>query len=110
MVSKWSLLREGYKAKVNGKSAKVFSVNGLMAVELENGECEIKVTFLPKGLILGCIAMLLGGVLLALYLIYYKKVEGFNKFDKAFNICGLAIGIVAITFIYLMPVVVNLLL
>ncbi|MBR3863691.1 MAG: YfhO family protein [Clostridia bacterium] len=101
---------EGYKAKVNGKSAKVFSVNGLMAVELENGECEIKVTFLPKGLILGCIAMLLGGVLLALYLIYYKKVEGFNKFDKAFNICGLAIGIVAITFIYLMPVVVNLLL
>ncbi len=100
---------EGYKAKVNGKKANLFSVNGLLAVELEIGECEVQVTYLPKGLILGVICMLLGGALLALYLIFYKKLDKFDKFNKIFNIMALALGAIVVVVIYLMPIMVNLL-
>ena len=58
---------EGYRAKVNGKKAQTFSLNGFLAVELEAGENVVEIDFLPSGLYLGVGCFALGAVLLALY-------------------------------------------
>lgn len=101
---------EGYIATVNGKTAKTFSVNGFLAIELEEGENSVSLNFCPKGLWLGIICLILGIIALALYLKFYDKVEEFKKLDSA---CVIAVGVLgALVFvaIYLMPIFVNILL
>ncbi len=98
---------EGYKVKINGKSAKTFSVNGFLAIELKDGANSVKVDFRPRGLILGVVAFLLGVAALVCYLKFRKSVDEFIKFDNLFIIALVCIGAVVIIAIYLMPICVS---
>jgi uncharacterized membrane protein YfhO len=98
---------EGYRAKVNGKKGQTFSLNGFLAVELEAGENVVEIDFLPRGLYLGVGCFALGAVLLALYLIFYKKVQEFSKCKKISVYLVLALGIAVLMAIYVMPLAVK---
>ena len=100
---------EGYKVTINGKKAKTFSLNGFLAIELNCGENRIEVGFFPSGLSLGSIIFVLGAMLLVVYMIFYKKIEEFKKFDGAFCIVTIGLGAVVLIAIYLMPMIVSLL-
>ncbi|MBE5765529.1 MAG: hypothetical protein E7339_08065 [Clostridiales bacterium] len=99
---------EGYRAKVNGKKANTFSVNGFLAVELENGENIVEVDFLPRGLYLGVGCFTLGLVILAVYILLYKKVQEFAKLKRFTVYLVLALGVLILLAIYVMPIVVKL--
>ena len=99
---------EGYRAKVNGKKANTFSVNGFLAVELENGENIVEVDFLPRGLYLGVGCFTLGLVILAVYILLYKKVQEFAKLKRFTLYLVLALGVLILLAIYVMPIVVKL--
>ena len=101
---------EGYIAKVNGKTAKTFSVNGFLAIQLEEGENTVVLDFLPSGLWLGIIAFLIGLVALILYLKFYDKILNFDKLDIVCVIGVGVLGAIVLIAIYLMPVFVNILL
>ncbi len=100
---------EGYKVTINGKKAKTFSLNGFLAIELNCGENRIEVGFFPSGLTFGTIIFVLGAMLLVAYMIFYKKIEEFKKFDGVFGIVTIGLGAVVLIAIYLMPMIVSLL-
>lgn len=101
---------EGYIAKVNGKTAKTFEINGFLAIELEKGENTVELGFLPKGLWLGLLGLALGVIALILYLKFYDKIQNFEKLDGTSVILVSTLGIVVFIAIYLMPIFVNILL
>ena len=99
---------EGYRAKVNGKKAQTFSVNGFLAIELEKGENVVEVDFLPRGLYLGVGCFALGVILLVAYALLYKKLQEFSKLNKVSVYLVLALGILVFFAIYVMPLGVKL--
>ena len=101
---------EGYRVKINGKKAKTFSVNGFLAIELTEGKNVVKVGFLPKGLGAGIVFLSLGAIALALYLIFYKKIQSYEKLNRLSTLVVYGLGIIVFLVIYVMPVFVNLLL
>ncbi len=101
---------EGYKVKINGKKTNILSINGFLAIELQEGRNDIHVGFFPVGLDIGLVSFGLGLVVLALYLIFYKKIENFKKADKICVWAVLVLGAAVVLAVYIMPVFVNLLL
>ena len=103
---------EGYRAKVNGKKANVFSLNGFLAIELEEGENFVEVDFLPKGFVLSFVIFAFGVCIFILYIVYEKKINAFLEdkkiINKLFVFLTYALGIIVVIMIYLMPVCVNL--
>ena len=66
---------------VNGKEAEIEKVNaGFMAVRVPKGESTIRFDYKTPGLKAGALLTLLGFVLLALYMLFMKKVAEKNPF------------------------------
>ena len=95
---------EGYRVKINGKKAETFSVNGFLAVKLNAGENQVVVDFMPRGFYLGLALFLLGALLCALYLIFYKKIQKIKFIEKPSVLAVYALGILVGAVIYLFPV------
>ena len=101
---------EGYIATVNGKQNPTFSVNGFLAIELDEGENTVELTFRPSGLWFGIIGFILGVIALILYLKFYDVIADFKKLDGACVIAVGVLGAIVLVAIYLMPILVNVLL
>ncbi len=72
---------KGWSASVNGKEAEIEKVNaGFMAVRVPKGESTIRFDYKTPGLRAGALLTLLGFVLLALYMLFMKKVAEKNPF------------------------------
>ncbi len=100
---------EGYRVKINGKKAQTFNLNGFLAIELQEGENNVIVDFLPRGFILSLVIFTIGVCSFVLYLIFEKKVnEKFRFLNKPCVYLTFALGVIVILMIYLMPVAVNL--
>lgn len=101
---------KGFSATVNGKSEKVYNVNGFLAVNLSQGENQVKIAFSPQGLTLGIICFCIGVMLFVAYFVFNKKIQKFTKLNQAFYLITLALGVVVIAVIYFVPVAINLIL
>lgn len=65
---------EGYTAKVNGKSAKVYQVFGdMLAVPLQQGENKVELTFVPQGLKPGIFLSIAGALALLGFWLFLRK-------------------------------------
>ena len=64
--------------------------------------------FLPRGLYLGVGCFTLGLVILAVYILLYKKVQEFSKLKRFTVYLVLALGVLILLAIYVMPIVVKL--
>lgn len=100
---------EGYRAKVNGKRAKTFEVNGFLAIKLEEGVNEVAVDFIPRGLYLGIALFIFGAILFACYFVFYKKIQALTKYDKLLTYAVIALGGLVIMAIYVFPTFISLL-
>ena len=65
---------EGYTAEVNGKKAEISRVfDSFLAVKLEKGANEVRVTYVPTGFQLGAVLSLLGVLLFVLFSVFLRK-------------------------------------
>ena len=98
---------EGYRIKINGKKAKTFSLNGFLAIELQEGVNNVTMGFIPSGLAFAIVVFLLGVLALVAFVKFNKQVQEFKTLDLACNYAVFALGAFVFMAIYLMPVVVN---
>ena len=71
---------DGWTAYVNGKPAEIIKANlGFMAVEVPEGECEIRFDFFPKGLKLGAVICIIGIIIAIIYVYVFKYITKKKK-------------------------------
>ena len=101
---------EGWSCKVNGEKKDIaIAMSSFMAVELEEGENVIEMSYLPHGMKLGIIITVITGIAVAgIYLIEKKKPfsqEASNAFLKIFEKVYLFGMLCAVGIVYLIPVI-----
>lgn len=106
---------EGFKIKVNGETVSYTkALSGFIAFDLPAGECDIKITYKPKGFTVGISLSAAGLLLLAVYIIFRRKrPETLNREYKTVNasskIILLLAGAAVIAAVYILPIIINLL-
>ena len=99
----------GFSATVNGHKAEIYRcMTGFMALKLEEGHNDIALSFLPKGLKEGIILTSGGLVVLALYIIFRKKIA--IMCDRVDGVCRIGVyallcGVLLI--VYILPFVIS---
>lgn len=65
---------EGFRAEINGRKARLYhAFDCFMAVELENGENEIVLTFIPEGFAPGIVICIIGILLLIVLACFFSR-------------------------------------
>lgn len=101
---------EGWSCKVNGEEKEIgIAMSSFMAIELQDGENVIEMTYLPYGMKLGAIITVITILLVAvIYIIEKKKPfsqESSNLFLKVFEKIYYAGMLSATAIVYLIPVI-----
>ena len=99
---------DGLKVKVNGKSAEYSRVFGdFIKVDLPAGENEVTVSMVPKGFVAGVLISLAGAALLAVYLLFAKKLKNTAIADKAVTAILMTASVVTFFMVYIYPLAVK---
>ena len=99
----------GFSATVNGHKAEIYRcMTGFMALKLEEGHNDIALSFLPKGFKEGVMLTTGGLVVLALYIIFRKKIA--IMCDRVDGVCRIGVyallcGVLLI--VYILPFVIS---
>ena len=101
---------EGWTCKVNGEKQDIdIAMSSFMAVELQDGENVIEMSYLPHGMKLGILITVITGLgIAAIYLIEKKKPfsqEASNKFLRIFEKVYFIGMTGAVAIVYLIPVI-----
>lgn len=101
---------EGWTCKVNGEKQDIdIAMSSFMAVELQDGENVIEMSYLPHGMKLGILITVITGLgIVAIYLIEKKKPfsqEASNGFLKIFEKVYFVGMTGAVVIVYLIPVI-----
>ncbi|MCD8095281.1 MAG: YfhO family protein [Ruminococcus sp.] len=103
----------GFTVKVNGESIDYQkTLSGLISFTLPQGECEIEISFVPNGLVIGAVIFVSGAILFAVVLILKRKkpslFENVNHtLEKASEITVIAIGALVFAIVYILPFIAN---
>jgi uncharacterized membrane protein YfhO len=101
---------KGIKAKINGKKVEVSKAfSTFVAIKLEKGINELKITYSQPGLNIGILISIIGAALLAIYIIINNK-KNLPKFIN--SICyfsTLILSVCVFVILYIFPLIINIL-
>ncbi len=98
---------KGFECTINGEKAEIYrAFGGFMAVRLDEGNNDIKFTFVPQGFRPGMLLTIAGLLLAVVWAVFRKKLAAL--LSKAEKICTIGVyalffGVVAV--IYVIPVI-----
>lgn len=101
--------QDNFTVRINGEKTeyqKVFS--DFVAFELKDGQNDIEITFVPKGFFAGLAMTVVGGALLALYIVFRKKIKPSEKVLSCCQSLVTFIAVAAAGVVYLLPVILRL--
>lgn len=100
---------DGFTAYVNGEKAEIEKVfSGFMAIKLQKGANDIRITYMPSGFALGA-AISAVGLLLMLFFAFKlsKRLLRCRKLALACSVLTCAAAIITLIVVYLIPVLIN---
>lgn len=106
---------DGFECLVNGKKINLIPVlnDALILIPITEGEYDVQITYLPKGLYIGLILTALGALALITFILYNRKSSDKNtiilNLGKAFYYLIVVACILMGVFMYLIPVACNIL-
>ena len=101
---------KGMKAKINGKKVEVEKVfSTFVAIKLEKGINELKITYSQPGLIIGILISIIGAALLALYIIINNKKNLPKFINSICYVSTLIISVCVFVILYIFPLIINIL-
>ncbi|MBQ7529947.1 YfhO family protein, partial [bacterium] len=99
---------DNFVVKVNGVQVPYSrALTGFVSFTLPQGEDEIEITFIPKGLVLGVVISSLGLVVFVLYLRFYRRLDSVSGLDNFATWVMVVISGVVFTGVYIVPVVIK---
>ncbi|MCD7741446.1 MAG: YfhO family protein [Ruminococcus sp.] len=99
---------DGFTVRVNGEKveySRVFS--DFISFELDNGENEIEISFIPKGFVPGLVITIVGAAVFVLYILFKDRIEFKDIVGKISIIAVGAVVVIGFILVYVFPMVVK---
>ncbi|MGN0633084.1 MAG: YfhO family protein [Oscillospiraceae bacterium] len=103
---------DGLTVRVNGQKVSCRkALSAFTAFDIPKGNCSIEISFLPKGLVVGCVMSGVGVICIILLCVFGKRLENarLDKIDRISRTAALTIAAAVLLAVYIIPAAVNLL-
>ena len=74
---------------------------------MPQGHNDIRISFIPKGLIIGLLIFLIGVALLILYIKYGKKLDEYSLFTNIAKYTVIFVSVAVVLCVYVLPLIMN---